>query len=138
MSHLTAAEALDLGKVLSLSKGLTVSLTRGERLTWRSRRLVRLAGNWSHLILHPPSKGKHLGQRRRDGQLRNALSSPLRAIHHGKHFFGTLVLLHCKCLHSRSMDITGQAEAGKIRAHLNQCLELPILLGMNHHPISTS
>ena len=111
--------------------------TGGKRRTWAvgSRRLVRSASNQSHLIPHLLSKGKHLGQRRRHVRLRNTLSRPLRAIHHGEHLVGTLVLFHREGLLSRSVYVTGRAEAGKIRAHLNQCLELPILLGTN--PINT-
>ena len=135
MSHLTAAEELDPGEVRSLSKGLTISLTGRKRRTWRSRRLVQSASNRSHIIPHLPSKGKHLGQRRQNVRLRNALSRPLRAIHHGEHPVGTLVLLHCEGLLSQSVYITGRAEDGKVRAHLNQSLELPILLDTNHYPL---
>ena len=45
-----------------------------------------------------------------------------------------LILLHCKGLFRRSMYIDGRAKAGKIRTHLDQCLEFPVLLGTNHHP----
>ena len=37
MSHLTAAETLDLGKVTSPSKVWTISLSGDERHSWRSR-----------------------------------------------------------------------------------------------------
>ena len=134
MSDLTAAETLDSGEVASLPKRWVISLSGGERCLWRSRRLVCLTSNRSHLISHPFSEGKHLRQRWRDCRLRNTLSGPLRAIHHGEHLLRVLVLLHCTGLFRRSMYIDGRAKAGKIRTHLDQCLEFPVLLGTNHHP----
>ena len=104
MSHLTAAETLDLGKVTSLSKGWTISLSGDERRSWRSRRLARPTSNRSHLIPHSSSKGKH-------GRLRNALSGPPRAIHHGEHLLRAIVLLNRKGLFRGSMDIYGRAKA---------------------------
>ena len=128
MSHLTAAETLDFGEVASLPKRWVISLSGGERCTWRSQRLVCPTRNRSHLISHLSSKGKHLRH------LRNALSGPLRAIHHGEHLLRIIALLYCKGLFWRSMYIHGWAKAGKIRTHINQCLEFPVLLGTNHHP----
>ena len=132
VSHLTAAEVLDFGEIPSLSKGLMISLTGGKRRTWRPRRLIHSTSNRSHLIPHPPSQGKHLGQRRRHVRLCNTWSRPLGTIHHGEHL-GTLVLFHCEGLVSRSVYVAGRTEAGKVRAHLNQCLELPVLLCTDHN-----
>ena len=112
MSHLTAAEALDSGEIPSLSKGLTISLIGGKRWTWRPRRLIQSTSNRSYLIPHPPSQGKHLGQRRRHVWLRNTWSRPLGTIHHGEHLLGTLVLFHRKGLLSRSVYVAGRTEAG--------------------------
>ena len=134
MSHLTAAETLDSGEVTSLPKRWTISLSGGERCSWKSRRLVCPTSNRSHLISHPSSEGKHLRQGCQDRRLRNALSSPLRAIHHGEHLLRVIVLLHRRGLFRQSMGIHGRAKAGKIRAHFNQCLEFPVLLGTNHYP----
>ena len=134
MSHLTAAETLDFGEVTSLPERWTMPLSGGERCSWRSRRLVCLTSNRSHLISHPSSEGKHLRQRWRDRQLRNALSGPLRVIHHGEHLLGLVILLHRKDLLGWPMNVHGWTEAGKIRANLSQCLQFPVLLGSNNHP----
>ena len=134
MSHLTAAETLDSGEIAYLSKRWTISLSGGERCSWRSRRLVCQTSNRSHLVSHPFSEDKHLQQRWRDRRLRNPLSGPQLTIHHGEHLLRVLVLLHCKPRFRRSMYIDGRAKAGKIRTHLDQCLEFPVLLGTNHHP----
>ena len=134
MSHLTTAETLDSGEVASLPKRWTISLSGGKRCSWRSRRLACPTSNRSHLISHPFSEGKHMQQRWRDRRLRNPLSGPLRAIYHGEHLLRVLVLLYCKGVFRRSMYIYGRAKAGKIRTHLNKCLEFPVLLGTNHHP----
>ena len=80
MSHLTAAEILDSGEIASLPKRWTISLSGGERCSWRSRRLVCPTSNRSHLVSHPFSEGKHLRQRWRDRRVRNPLSGPLRTI----------------------------------------------------------
>ena len=113
MSHLTAAETLDFGEVASLPKRWVISLSGGERCTWRSRRLVCPTCNRSHLVSHPSSEGKHLRQRWRDRRLQNALSSSLRAIHHGEHLLRIIVLLYCKGLFRRSMHIYGRPNPGK-------------------------
>ena len=133
MSPLTAAETLNSGEVASLPKRW-ISLSGGERCSWRSRRLVCPTSNRSHLISHHFSEGKHLRQRWRDRRLRNPLSGPLRAIHRGEHLLRVLVFLYCKGLFRRSIYIYGRAKAGTICTHLNQCLEFPALLGTNHHP----
>ena len=84
MSHLTAAETLDSGEVASLPNRWAISLSGGERCSRRSQRLVCPTSNRSHLVYHPFSEGKHLRQRWCDRRLRNPLSGPLRAIHHGE------------------------------------------------------
>ena len=76
----------------------------------------------------------HLRQRWRDRRLRNALSGPLRALHHGEHLLGLVILLYRKCLLGWPMNVHGRTEAGEIRANLNQCLQFPVLLGSNNHP----
>ena len=134
MFHLTAAETLNFGIVTSLSKRWTISLSGGERRSWRSRRLVCPTSNWSYLISHPSSEGKYLRQRWRDHRIRNSLSCPLRVIHHGEHLLGLVILLYRKGLLSWPMNVNGRAEAGEIRANLNQCLKFPVLLGSNDHP----
>ena len=138
MSHLTAAEILDFGEVTSLPKRWTISLGERRRTVfWRSRRLVCPTSNRSHLISHPSSEGKHLRQRWWDRRLRNALSGPLRVIHHhhdGEHLLGCVILLYRKGLLSWPMTVHTRTEAGEIRANLNQCLQFPVLLGSNNHP----
>ena len=111
MSNLTAAETLDSGEIASLPKRWTISLSGGERCSWRSRRLVCPTSNRSHLVSHPFSEDKRLRQRWRNRRLRNPLSGPLQTIHHGEQLLRVLVLLHCKGLFRRSMYIDGRAKA---------------------------
>ena len=90
--------------------------------------------HWSHLISHPSSEGKHLRQRWRDHRLRNALTGPLRAINHGEHLLGLVILLYRKGLLSWPMNVHGWTEADEIRANLNQYLKFPVFLCLNDHP----
>ena len=134
MSHLTAAEALDPQKVTTRPERCTIPLTGGERGSRRSRWLtyiIRPTSYQSHLIAHPPSQSKHLLQWWWHNRI---WYGPLRSICHSEHVLRLVVLLSSKDLLRWSMNIRGRTEAGEISADLDQCLQLPVLLGSDDHP----